>query len=133
MVNEWKALSEVYIDYHALGREVHAHDIVYIGISLNYRNPPSLTTCQPAIHGCTKCLFIYSQCQYYHIILCSLVVEKSLAMCVCIYMYTQKNLSNRPPPQIDHSPISIALFVSQTIAHSDILTPQTYHLPKWTI
>ena len=33
------------------------------------------------------------------------------------------NLSNRPPPQIDHSHIPIALFAPQTITHNDILTP----------
>ena len=41
--------------------------------------------------------------------------------CVCIHIYSKT--SNRPPPQIHHSPISIALFWYQIIAHSDILTP----------
>ena len=35
----------------------------------------------------------------------------------------ESNLSNRPPPQIDFYPISIALTRSQMIAHIDILTP----------
>ena len=41
------------------------------------------------------------------------------AMFTDMYMY----LSNRPPPQTDHSLILIALFGSQTIAHNDIVTP----------
>ena len=39
-----------------------------------------------------------------------------------LYMCIQWNLSNRPPPQIDHSPISIALFRPQMIVHNNILT-----------
>ena len=38
--------------------------------------------------------------------------------------YTVKSL-NRPPPLIDNSPISIALFVCQMIARSDILKQTT--------
>ena len=37
-------------------------------------------------------------------------------------MNIQQTLSIRLPPQIDHSPISFALFRSQTIAHTDIVT-----------
>ena len=33
----------------------------------------------------------------------------------CYYIY---KLSSRPPPYINHSPVSIASFVSQTIAHA---------------
>ena len=42
-------------------------------------------------------------------------VEKS-----SIVIYS-KNLSKRPPPHIDRSPIAIALFGSQPIVHTDIL------------
>ena len=38
-----------------------------------------------------------------------------------------KNLSNQPPPQTDHSPISMALFGSQTLAHTI-----QFYLPKLT-
>ena len=39
-----------------------------------------------------------------------------------IHIYIQKNVSIGPPPQIEHSTISIPRFQSQTIAHIDILT-----------
>ena len=58
-------------------------------------------------------------------------------MCECgfrdlVSVYS-KSLSNRPPPQIDHSPISIDLCRFQTIACNHILTPYTDHLLKQTI
>ena len=37
---------------------------------------------------------------------------------IYIYIYIQLNLSIKPPPQIDHSSISISLLGSQTIAHT---------------
>ena len=48
-----------------------------------------------------------------------------------IYIYSKT--SNIPLPQIDHSPISIALFRTQIIVHINSLPPWMDHLPKPTI
>ena len=54
------------------------------------------------------------------------ILKKIYILCI------QQNLSNRPPPQIDYSPVSITSFGSQTIVHTfhcnDILPKPTTSL-----
>ena len=52
------------------------------------------------------------------------------SMCILINIYIEKNRSNRPPPQNDHSPVLITIFESETIAHSTGLDKSTL-IHRW--